>query len=49
MNYIVITSIFQPTEAVFKFAKLANYKLVVVGDKKSPLDWSVDNVEYISV
>jgi len=49
MNYIVITSIFKPTEAVFKFSKLPNYQLVVVGDKKSPTEWAVDNVAYISV
>lgn len=48
-NYIVITSIFPPTEAVISFAKLANYSLVVVGDKKTPLDWSYANVDYIGM
>jgi hypothetical protein len=47
-RYIVITSIFEPTEAVFKFSKMDNYKLIVVGDKKSPHNWHCDNVEYIS-
>ncbi len=46
---IVITSIFNPTEAVISFSKLNNYQLIVVGDKKTPSDWHCENVEYISV
>jgi len=46
---IVITSIFEPTEAVVSFSKLSDYHLIVVGDKKSPQNWHCDNVEYLSV
>ena len=46
---IVITSIFSPTEAVVAFSKNENYKLIVVGDKKSPADWHCANVDYLSV
>lgn len=46
---IVITSIFAPTTAVTKFAALSNYRLVVAGDKKSPVDWSEPNVTYLDV
>lgn len=46
---IIITSIFNPTEAVFEFSKMKGYELIVVGDKKTPLDWNCENVEYISV
>ncbi|MFZ4591369.1 MAG: STELLO glycosyltransferase family protein [Ignavibacteria bacterium] len=46
---IVITSIFNPTEAVVSFSRMNNYQLIVVGDKKTPLDWHADNVDYISV
>ena len=46
---IVITSIFEPTEAVVSFSKLSDYHLIVVGDKKTPKNWHCDNVEYISV
>ena len=46
---IVITSIFAPTEAVAKFAKLTEHQLVVAGDKKSPATWSEPNVTYLSV
>lgn len=48
-NFIVITSIFQPSEAIFEFAKRSNYKLLVVGDKKTPADWHYKNVHFISV
>jgi hypothetical protein len=48
-DYIVITSIFAPTEAVRDFAALKDYQLVVVGDKKTPADWNFENVVYLSV
>jgi hypothetical protein len=46
---IVITSIFNPTEAVQAFAKMRDYELVVVGDKKTPNDWNFENVKFIGV
>ncbi|MDD4438653.1 MAG: DUF288 domain-containing protein, partial [Tissierellia bacterium] len=48
-KFIVITSIFNPTEAVFSFSKMEDYQLIVVGDKKTPKDWSCNNVDYISL
>lgn len=48
-KFIVITSIFKPTEAVKEFAKMSDYQLIVVGDKKTPKDWTVDNVKFLSV
>lgn len=48
-NYIVITSIFSPTEAVRKFAKIREWHVIVVGDKKSPLEYKVDNCTFLSV
>lgn len=47
-RYIVITSIFEPTEAVVAFSKNENYKVIVVGDKKTPVNWELDQVDYIS-
>jgi hypothetical protein len=47
--YIVITSIFDPTEAVKLFSGLSDYKVVVVGDKKTPHGWSWANVTYLPV
>jgi hypothetical protein len=46
---IVITSVFNPTEAVIAFSQLSDYKVIVVGDKKTPADWFCKNVDYISV
>jgi hypothetical protein len=48
-THIVITSIFNPTEAVFAFSKMYDYQLIVVGDKKTPEDWHCNNVDYISL
>jgi hypothetical protein len=44
---IVITSVFSPTEAVKAFSQLPGYKVIVVGDQKTPADWQWKNVEYI--
>jgi hypothetical protein len=49
MKYIVITTIFSPTEAVMKFSEMDDYLLVVVGDKKTPPEWKCKNATYISI
>jgi hypothetical protein len=49
MNFIVITTIYPPTEAINIFSKMSNFKLVVVGDKKTPSDWQCENTTYISL
>jgi hypothetical protein len=46
-KFIVITSIFEPTIAVEKFAGLADYQLIVVGDLKTPKNWNCPNVTYL--
>jgi len=46
---IVITSIFPPTEAVICFAGLDEFRVIVVGDKKSPTDWHYENVHFYSI
>ncbi|MCX6790672.1 MAG: STELLO glycosyltransferase family protein [Candidatus Gribaldobacteria bacterium] len=48
-KFIIITSIFEPSVAVKKFSELSDYKLIVVGDKKTPENWHCDNVDYLSV
>jgi hypothetical protein len=47
-KFIVITSIFPPTEAIEKFAKLKEWKVIVVGDKKTAADWIYPGVTYLS-
>ena len=46
---IVITSIFNPTETIVRYAGMDDYRLIVVGDKKTPADWHYPNIDYISV
>jgi len=47
-NFIIITSISGPTKAVKLFSKIKNWQLVVVGDKKTPKQWNLKNVIYLS-
>ena len=47
-NYIVCTSINQPTIAIKKFDSLPGWKLIVVGDLKTPLDYTLENGTYLS-
>lgn len=45
---VIITSILRPTEAVKKFARLDDWELIVVGDQKTPPNWSWPKVHYLS-
>ncbi|MBU3629318.1 STELLO glycosyltransferase family protein [Polynucleobacter sp. AP-Reno-20A-A9] len=47
-TYIVITSIFEPTQAVLDYAAMKNVKLIVVGDLKTPDGWNVEGIDFIS-
>jgi hypothetical protein len=49
MKTIIITSIYYPTEAVISFSEMTDYRLIVVGDKKTPDNWHYKNIDYISV
>jgi hypothetical protein len=46
---IVITSIYPPSPSVRKWAALADWNLVVAGDKKTPVDWNCHPATYLSV
>jgi hypothetical protein len=48
-KFIIITSIFKPTQAIEAFSGLKDHHLVVVGDKKTPADWHHDNCTYLNV
>lgn len=48
-KHVVITTIFKPTAAVRAFSNLKNYQLIVVGDKKTPKNWSCEGADYLSV
>jgi len=48
-KWIVVTSINYPTEAIKIFAEQPGWKTVVIGDTKTPGDWSYTNVTFLSV
>lgn len=48
-KYIVITSINRPTKAVCEFAKWPGWTTIVVGDRKSPPDWTCEGVVFLSI
>lgn len=48
-KYVVITSIFPPTEALQKFSRFDDWKVIVVADRKTAPGWSLPNVEFVSV
>jgi hypothetical protein len=48
-KFVVITSINAPTIAVREFAKWRGWTTIVVGDRKSPADWSCPGVVYLSL
>lgn len=48
-NYIIITSINSPTEAIRAFSKIPNHHLIVVGDKKTPYPYEYPGVDFVSI
>ncbi len=47
MNYCVVTTIYKPTPAIEKLHELFGNRLIVVGDKKTPVDWNYKDAVYI--
>jgi hypothetical protein len=48
MKVIVTTTIYPPTEEIQRFDRIDGWHLVVVGDKKTPADYSLENGTYLS-
>ncbi|GMT20043.1 hypothetical protein PFISCL1PPCAC_11340 [Pristionchus fissidentatus] len=48
-KWIVVTSIQSPTEDVKRLASYPDWTLVVVGDTKTPADWGLPDVHYLSI
>jgi hypothetical protein len=48
-KWVVITSVAEPTEAVRRLAELPGWKVVVVADQKTPEDWALQGVDFLSV
>ncbi|HSX11403.1 MAG TPA: STELLO glycosyltransferase family protein [Chlamydiales bacterium] len=47
-RWIVVTTIQPPTPQLRKLAAMEGWRLVVVGDLKTPIDWHLDGCEYLS-
>jgi len=47
-KFIVCTSINPPTEAIQKFDSIPGWHLIVVGDKKTPTNYNLENGVYLS-
>jgi hypothetical protein len=47
MKSIVITTVFPPTRAIQDFSAERNWRLVVVGDRRTPEDWNCPNAHFI--
>lgn len=48
-KYVITTTINPPTEAVIKYDNLEDWKLIVVGDEKTPKNYKLNNGRFISV
>lgn len=49
MISVVITSINSPTKAVRKFSSLVDVKTIVVGDRKSPASYTLNEVDFLGI
>ncbi len=50
-KWIVVTTINSPTKAIQKISEIVSsegWRCVVVGDKKTPVDWSAPGIDYLS-
>ena len=47
-KYIITTTINNPTEAIYKFDNMSDWKLIVIGDKKTPSNYNLINGIYLS-
>lgn len=48
-KWIVVTTINYPTPALKKLAAQKDWHIVIVGDKKTPKDWHLDNCEFLDI
>src|SRR4051794_14272940 len=46
--FVVLTTIFPPTEAIRRIAKQQPDRVVVVGDQKTPREWAHPGVQYLA-
>lgn len=46
---LVITTIYYPTKAIIGYSRQSDIELLIIGDKKTPDDWSVHNAFFCSI
>jgi hypothetical protein len=49
LNWIVVTSISEPTSQIKNLANIKDFQLVVIGDKKTNQNWNYNNTIYLSI
>jgi hypothetical protein len=47
-QWIVITTVYPPTEGVRRFSQLEGWRTIVVGDKKTPTGWACEGIRFTS-
>jgi hypothetical protein len=48
-QFVVITTINQPSDAVRAYAKWKNWRVIVIGDRKTDRSWKCDGVSYFGL
>ncbi|KAK6018516.1 hypothetical protein OSTOST_15893, partial [Ostertagia ostertagi] len=48
-KWIVVTTINSPTKDIMRLARTPGWSLVVVGDVKTPSNWSLEGVHFLSI
>lgn len=48
-QWIIVTTINYPTEAIKKLTSQKDWRVVIVADKKTPKDWYCENCDFLSV
>ncbi|EPB71896.1 hypothetical protein ANCCEY_09021 [Ancylostoma ceylanicum] len=48
-KWIVVTTVQEPTKDIKRLSRIPGWTLVVVGDTKTPKNWSLEGVHYLSV
>jgi hypothetical protein len=48
-KWIVVTTVNYPTETIQTLAKVPGWRVVVVADLKTPKDWALAGVDFLSM
>ena len=48
-KFVIITTINEPSEAISRFCEWLGWQVVVVGDRKTPVNWSLRGITYLGL